>query len=56
MELDEHLGAQWFLQQAVWIIDGLHIGFGWFVVLQLLIALFLIVIQFTINDAETPQK
>ena len=31
---------------AVWIIDGFHIGFGWFAVLQLLISAFLLITHF----------
>ncbi len=30
---------------AVWIIDGFHIGFGWFAVLQLLISAFLLIMH-----------
>jgi hypothetical protein len=28
---------------AVWVIDGYHIGFGWFIVVQIMVALFMLV-------------
>ncbi len=30
---------------AVWIIDGFHIGFGWFAVLHLLVAVFMLIMH-----------
>jgi hypothetical protein len=40
---------------AVWIIDGFHIGFGWFAVLQLLISAFLLIMH-VVKTQQTELK
>ena len=40
---------------AVWIIDGYHLGFGWFMVVQVMVALFM-VITHVVKNQQNAQK
>lgn len=35
---------------AVWIIDGYHLGFGWFAVVQIMVALFMLITHVVKNQ------
>lgn len=44
---------------AVWVIDGYHLGFGWFAVVQVMVALFMLithVVKNQQNGIKIPHK
>jgi hypothetical protein len=40
---------------AVWIIDGYHLGFGWFAVVQIMVSLFMVIIH-VVKNQQTELK
>ncbi len=41
---------------AVWIIDGYHLGFGWFMVVQVMVALFMVITHVVKNQQNTQKN
>lgn len=40
---------------AVWIIDGYHLGFGWFAVVQVMVSLFMVITHVVKNQQNGPK-